>query len=85
VPGDACTLGRLRIRSWRRGIREVDLLLGPYADAALPALSREELKAYERLLSENDHDVYWWIGGRADTPAAHAATIRRIRAFHGMD
>jgi antitoxin CptB len=85
VPPDAPRLGKLRIRSWRRGLREVDLLLGPYADTVLADLRDEELDGYERLLSENDYHVYCWLGGRTEAPAAHAATIRRIRAFHGID
>ena len=51
-------LRRLRLRSWRRGIREMDLILGGFADAALAGLDAELLDAFDMLLSENDHDLY---------------------------
>ena len=37
-------LKRLRIRSWRRGMKEMDLLLGPFSDGPIAALSHAELK-----------------------------------------
>jgi antitoxin CptB len=71
---------RLRLRSWRRGIREMDLILGRFADAALPGLGATDLDAYEALLVENDHDLYAWIAGRAPVPEGHRAMLDRIRA-----
>ena len=56
------------MRSWRRGIREMDLVLGGFADAALAGLEPAALDAYEALLSENDHDIYQWIAGREVRP-----------------
>ncbi len=58
-------LRRLRMRSWRRGTKEMDLLLGPYADARLEALSADELDLYERLLEESDQDLYLWVSARS--------------------
>ncbi len=77
-------LRRLRMRSWHRGIREMDLVLGGFADGALADLDPEALDAYEALLAENDHDIYGWIAGRTGTPDGHAAIVGRIRAFHGV-
>ena len=76
---------RLRLRSWRRGIREMDLILGAYADARLAALEVSALDAYERLLEENDQELYGWVSGRTAPPAEHAATVAALRAFHGID
>lgn len=75
-------LRRLRLRSWRRGIKEMDLILGPFADAELAALGEAELEAYERLLEEPDWDLYAWVTGRAETPAAHEAMVARLRRRH---
>jgi antitoxin CptB len=75
---------RLRMRSWRRGIREMDLILGPFADGNLPAMSMSTIAAYERALSENDHDLYRWVGGQEQAPAEHGQIIAVIRAFHGI-
>ena len=75
-------LRRLRLRSWRRGIREMDLILGPFADAALGELDAAGLDAYERLMEEPDWDLYAWVTGGAAPPDAHAPLIRRIALFH---
>ena len=73
-------LKRLRIRSWRRGIKEMDLILGAFCDTELAALSEEEIALYEDLLSENDHDLYGWITGRGQPPQHFAALLDRIAA-----
>lgn len=57
-------LRRLHMRSWRRGMKEMDLILGHFADDRLAQLSAEDLDAYERLLSENDQDLYLWVTRR---------------------
>lgn len=75
-------LKRLRLRSWRRGIREMDLILGPFADTALAGLTDAELDAYERLMEEPDWDLYAWVVGQAAPPAEHEALIRRLASFH---
>ncbi len=75
-------LRRIRIRSWRRGIREMDLILGGFADAELAGLDRDEIDAFECLLSEDDHDVYQWVAGRNEAPAGHQGMVGRIRRFH---
>jgi antitoxin CptB len=81
---EAHALARLRMRSWRRGMREMDLILGPFADAALAGLGPAERDAYERLLEENDQDLYAWIAGSGAPPADFAGLVRRIRFFHGL-
>ena len=72
---------RMKMRSMRRGTKEMDLILGGWSDAHLAVLSGEDLDAYEALLGENDHDLYQWVTGQAETPAEHAALIARISAF----
>lgn len=74
---------RLLFRSWHRGIRETDLLLGRFADACIADMSDRELDEYERLLEVPDHDLYGWVTGERDIPAADdTAILRRIRSFH---
>ncbi|HVO14009.1 MAG TPA: succinate dehydrogenase assembly factor 2 [Alphaproteobacteria bacterium] len=77
---------RLRFRSWHRGTRELDLLLGPFADRHLDALSAAELAEYEALLLMPDPDVYDWILGQAEPPPAIArGVLRLIKKFHKTD
>ncbi len=76
-------LKRLRIRSWRRGTREMDLILGRFADAGLAELDAQALDAYERLLEENDWDIYYWITGAQPVPEAHAELVEILREHGG--
>ncbi|WP_400086771.1 succinate dehydrogenase assembly factor 2 [Yoonia sp. R78084] len=71
---------RLRMRSMRRGIKEMDLILSAFADAHLAEFSDEGLALYDRLLSENDHDIYCWIGGQFPTPPEYLDLVTRISA-----
>lgn len=72
---------KIRFRCWHRGTREMDLLLGSFADAVAPTLSAEELDQFERLLEEGDPDLYDWIGGRAEPPAElDSPLLRRLMA-----
>ena len=75
-------LRRLRMRSWRRGMREVDLILGPFADRALAGLDPAALGAFEALLAQSDNDLYRWLTGSASTPRQHAEIVDRIRGHH---
>lgn len=77
-------LKRLKIRSWRRGTREMDLILGPFADAELRRFGEGELGAYEALLEVNDQDLYSWVCGAATATGAHANLVARIAAFHDV-
>lgn len=71
-------LKRLKMRSWRRGTREMDLILGPFSDNDLALLSAAELDLYERLLEESDHDLYQWFSGQIAAPANYQSLIAKI-------
>lgn len=81
---ETARLRRLTMRSWRRGMRETDLLLGGFADAHLATLGAADLDLYEALLEENDQDLYGWIvavsAGRVAGPERFHALIGRIAA-----
>lgn len=74
---------RLVFRAWRRGFREADLVLGPFAEQAAPTLDAGDVAAFEALLDQDDdHRLYAWIIGTEPTPAAHDGPLMaRIRAF----
>lgn len=69
-------LKRMKIRSWRRGTKEMDLILGPYADAELAGMDEEALDLYDALLLENDQDLYQWVSGQAEPPERFGDLIR---------
>ena len=79
ISPEEARLKRLKMRSWRRGMKEMDLILGPFADAALADLSDTDLDAYERLLDENDQDLYLWVTGARDAPKIHDQMLDTIR------
>ncbi|MFD2441755.1 succinate dehydrogenase assembly factor 2 [Paracoccus kondratievae] len=70
-------LKRLRMRSWRRGTKEMDLILGPFSDSELEGMNDPELDLYETLLDENDQDLY--PGSRRDSRAGRPGPRRWCR------
>jgi len=74
-------LKRMRMRAWRRGTKEMDLVLGPWADAHLAGLSPERLDLFDALLAENNQDLMAWLLGNAPAPARLAAFLAEIGDF----
>ncbi len=74
-------LKRLHMRSWRRGTKEMDLVLGPYADARLTGLGEADLLTYDELLQENDQDLILWVMGTAIPPPRFAGLMAEISTF----
>jgi antitoxin CptB len=73
---------RLRYRAWHRGTKEMDLVLGPYADAHADALGEAELLRLETLMDEEDTDLLKWVMGQEMPPAAvDSALLAEIIAF----
>jgi antitoxin CptB len=73
-------LGRLKVRSMWRGIREMDIILRDFSSRELGSMGPADLDLYESMLAESDHDLLAWITGAAETPARLAPLIDRIRA-----
>ncbi|MEQ6247373.1 succinate dehydrogenase assembly factor 2 [Sulfitobacter sp. HNIBRBA3233] len=71
---------RLRMRSMRRGIKEMDLILQAYAEDRVSAMSEADLDLYDDLLNENDHDLYQWVTGQTAPDDRYGAMIGDIRA-----
>jgi antitoxin CptB len=79
---DETRVNRVRFRAWRRGFREADLILGPFADSHARDLSEADLDRFETLLELPDHDLYAWIMGTEPTPAEFDHDLMaRLRAF----
>lgn len=74
---------RIKVRAWRRGMREMDLILGGFADRHLAELTEAEIVEFEKLLDESDRDVFSWISGELPTPAdADGPLLARVKAYH---
>ena len=77
---------RLLFRCWHRGTREMDLILGRFADAEIATLSDRELGELESLLEVSDPDLYTALTGDKALPAHHAgALFDRLKAFRAVD
>ncbi|MDQ6434533.1 succinate dehydrogenase assembly factor 2 [Mesorhizobium sp. LHD-90] len=73
---------KLLFRSWHRGMREMDLILGSFADARIDALTEAELDQYEMLLDTPDTVLLPWITGEQPVPDTRQKEIlKKIVAF----
>jgi antitoxin CptB len=73
-------------RAWHRGMREMDILYGKFADAELAKISDEELEQFERLMDLPDRDVLMFITGEVPTPDNYNnALFKKLKAFHTHD
>jgi antitoxin CptB len=74
---------RLLFRSWHRGTREADLIMGRFADVHIDGFSDAELDQYEHLLDALENDLLSWMTGVVEVPSEHdTAMFRRVRDFH---
>jgi antitoxin CptB len=69
---------RLRFRSWHRGTKEMDLLMGSFADAYLSGFGRDQLDRFEALLDVPEPVVYDWLLGRSRPPADFDHDVMRL-------
>lgn len=74
---------RIWLRSRRRGMRELDILLGDYADQRLSLMSDEDMERFESFLGHNDVDLLQWVLHGADPPPPYGFLIRDIREWAG--
>jgi antitoxin CptB len=73
---------RLLFRAWHRGMREVDLITGRFADAHIGTMSEIEIDEFERLMDVPEPDLLAWVMGAEETPAAYdTALFRRMCDF----
>lgn len=79
-PTPEARLKRLRMRAWRRGTKEMDLILGPFADAHLAAMTEAELDLFEAVLTENDQNLYLWVTGHPGAPDGIVPMLATIGA-----
>ena len=77
--GCEARLKRLRMRSMRRGTKEMDIILERFATVGLDGLEGGDLDIYDALLWENDHDLYRWVTGQDAPPQHYEPIIARIR------
>jgi antitoxin CptB len=75
---------RLLFRAWHRGMREVDLITGRFADAHIGTLSESEVDEFERLMEVPEPELLAWVMGAETIPARYDTMLfRKMRDFYG--
>lgn len=75
---------KARFRSWHRGMREADLIMGGFADAQIEVLNEAEMAQYEGLLDVPDADLIRWVTGELPVPPAYDTPLfRKIASSAG--
>ena len=74
---------KLLFRAWHRGTRELDLILGPFADAQIAELTDSELDMLDELMRLPDPQLYGWLVGETSVPPEYdRGVFRKLAAFH---
>ena len=77
---------RLLFRCWHRGTREMDLILGRFADIEIAGLTDGELAQLEHLIELPDPDLYAALTGDRPLSAEYASALfDRIKSFRAVD
>ena len=74
---------KLSIRSWRRGTKELDLILGRFSDGNIRKFEKFELYVYKQLLSNDDHLIYSWLFEKEETPEIFKLMVKKIQESMG--
>jgi antitoxin CptB len=76
---------RLLFRAWRRGVREMDLIMGRFADAYIEKFDEPALDDFEILIEAPNADLYAWVVGDAPAPARYdTQVLRQLIVFHAQ-
>lgn len=73
---------KLRFRAWHRGTREMDLLLGSFADQNVNNFDYEMLVQFEKLLECPDPDLYEWVSGQTKVDPAEESPVMDLLLKH---
>lgn len=77
---------RILFRAWHRGTREMDLVMGRYAESVIATLTDAEMDIFETLIDQQDRDLFSWISQEAPVPVEHdTAVFQAMKAFHTHD
>jgi antitoxin CptB len=77
---------KLLFRAWRRGVREMDLIVGRFADVHIDTFDAAGLDDFERLIEAPNSELYAWVTGSERAPAPYdTAVLASLIAFHSHD
>lgn len=73
---------KLKFRAWHRGTREMDLLLGSFADQNIEDFNESQLEEFEKLLENPDPDLYDWVSGQKKVAAEEESSVMTLLLAH---
>jgi antitoxin CptB len=74
---------KLLFRAWRRGVREMDLIVGRFADVHIDKFDDRGLDDFEHLIEAGNVELYAWVTGTASAPSEYdTAVLAQLKAFH---
>ncbi len=74
---------KLLFRAWRRGVREMDLIVGRFADAFIDKFDEPALDDFEHLIEAPNAALYGWVTGAQHVPENYdTAVLRQLIGFH---
>jgi antitoxin CptB len=77
---------KLLFRAWRRGVREMDLIVGRFADAFIDKFDQKSLDDFEKLIEAPNVDLYAWVAGDAAAPADYdTSVLKQLISFHSQN
>ncbi len=77
---------KILFRAWHRGMREMDLIMGRFAEANIDRMDDATLDVFEALIEVPDRDLLAWITGKEPTPTNYDSEVfRALKAFHTHD
>lgn len=73
---------KLKFRAWHRGTREMDLILGSFADRNIQDFDAEKLDQFQKLLECPDPDLYEWVSGQSKPPVEEESAVMSLLLEH---
>ena len=74
---------RAHYRAWHRGTKEMDIIMGRFADSALETMSADEMSEFEILIDVSDPLLFSWIVQGVEVPVEYRSPLlTRLKAFH---
>ena len=77
---------KMLFRAWHRGMREMDILMGQFADAKLPEMADADLDAFEELMEAPDPEIFKWLTDALPVPAEYDTPLfHKLKSYHDHD
>ena len=73
---------KFRYRSWHRGCKETDVIMGKFCDKYISTLNSSELDDFEELIDEEDVDIWAWLSKKEASPEKYNGFIKKMQSLN---